>query len=457
MMEKLLERVVIPLMRWLLHAFFRHIEIEHAERIPAHAPLVFTPNHANSLIDGILVRVFLPRDPRSLAKATLWKNPFFRPLLVASHSIPVYRQQDADETNRSEKNRDMFDECYSVLAQKACIVIFPEGMSHDEPELQPLKTGTARIVLGAEQRFGPLGTRIVPVGLTFDAKQKFRSRVLISIGEPFDPMDGLAAADPEDRQAVAKLTERIKQGISAVTLNYPSWEEAQFIRRAAELYVRQMDATDDAPQLSEKFPLHKQLADAYLALKTSRPRMATRMIEAVTAYDRLLRILSIKHRHVVQDQPDLTRAIYGLRKLSLFLVRLPLALLGVVFNAAPFYLTRWASRLQPRSDRISTVKIIAGSLLFPLCWLVQALLLGQGFLPVFLWWCLGPLSGAAALLFMERHSQVWEELRAYLRHNNVAEIRQELDERLHNVKVEVAELLEAGKVTSTQRLQQNAD
>lgn len=444
MAEKILEQLVIPVLRWLLHAFFRRIEVEHIERIPTRAPLLFTPNHANSLIDGVLVRVFLPRDPRSMAKATLWKNPFFRPLLNASHSIPVYRQQDAGEANRGEKNQQMFDECYGVMAQKHCIVIFPEGMSHDEPELQPLKTGAARIVLGAEQRFGPLGIRIVPVGLTFDAKQRFRSRVLLTIGEPFDPLEGLDKADPEDREAVAKLTGRIKQGISSVTLNYPSWEEANFIKRAAELFKRHTEPGAETADLSEKFTLHKQLADAYLNVKTSHPRMARRMIEAVTAYDRLLRILSVKHRHMAADQSDLSRHFYMLRKLSLFLVRLPLALLGIVFNAAPYYLTRMASRLQSRTDRISTVKIIAGSVLFPACWTLQAVLLGQGFLPVFLLWCLGPLSGAATLLFMERHAQVWEELRAYLRHNNVAEIRQELDERLQNVKVEVAEVLAAG-------------
>ena len=127
----------------------------------------------------------------------------------------------------------MFSSCHEALAEGGSIVLFPEGTSHSESELQPLKTGAARIALGAEQQRDPLGIRIVPVGLNFDAKQKFRSRVLIYIGEPIDPTDGLAKADSEDREAVNQVTERIKSGIESVTLNYPSWEEAEIVKRAA--------------------------------------------------------------------------------------------------------------------------------------------------------------------------------------------------------------------------------
>lgn len=442
MIQKILEVLLVPLVRVMLYVYFRQVEITGAEKVPAATPVLYTPNHLNSALDGLLARAFLPRDPRPLAKATLWDITLIRPLLVAANAIPVYRQQDSRDRAYANKNQDMFSACYDALAENACIVVFPEGQSHSEPELQPLKTGAARIALGAQQRRDPLGVRVIPVGLNFDAKQKFRSRVLLSIGDPIDPLDGLAEVDPENRDSVSFVTGRIEEGIKSVTLNYPSWEEANVIRRAADLYVSQRTEDLAEASLADEFPVHKQLADAYPKMKDLYPRKVARIVEAVAGYDRLLQVLSIQHEHVIQEHPKLLQAIYSLRKLSLFLIRLPLALLGIFLNAAPFYLTRIISRIKVRADRASTTKIAAGFILYPLCWTLQSMLLGNGLLPPFFWWLLAPLSGISSLLFRERHTQLLEELRTYLKLNTHSEMKDELEQRLKTVDVEVAEFLE---------------
>lgn len=442
MIQKCLEIALIPFMRMMLHIFFRQIEITGAQKIPEDAPVIYTPNHINSVVDGLLARVFLPGDPRALASATLWQITLLRPLLVAINAIPVYRQQDSSDPAYVAMNQDMFSSCYDALAEQASIVLFPEGLSHSESELQPLKTGAARIALGAEQRDGPLGVRIIPVGLNFDAKQKFRSRVLLSIGDPIDPLEGLAQADAADREAVDHIMSRIDDGIKSVTVNYPSWEEANIMGRAAELYASRQVEDLAETSLADEFSVQKQLADAYLAMKDRYPRRVGQIVEAVNAYDRLLKILSIQHEHVIQEHPTLLQAIYSLRKLSLFLIRLPLSLLGIFLNAAPYFLTRMTSRIKVRPDRASTTKLVAGVFLYPLCWSLQSALLGNELFPPFVWWLLAPLSGISTLLFRERHTQLLEELRTYLRLNTHSELKEELERRLQNVNIEVAEFLE---------------
>lgn len=445
MIQKFLEVALIPSLRMVLQIYFRQIEITGAGRVPDDSPVIYTPNHMNSVIDGLLARVFLPRGPRVLAKATLWDITFLRPLLVAINAIPVHRQQDSSDAVYAKKNQDMFSSCYDALVEKSCIVVFPEGQSHSEPELQPLKTGAARIALGAEQRDGPLLVRIIPVGLNFDAKQKFRSRVLISIGDPLDPIEGLEQVDPEDRESVGYVMGRIEDGIKSVTLNYPSWEEANVIRRAADLYASQRVEKLTEESLANEFSIQKQLADAYLAVKDRYPRRVGKLVEAVNAYDRLLKVLSIQHDHVIQENPKLLQAIYSLRKLSLFLIRLPLALLGVFLNAAPYFLMKLASHIKVSPDRVSTTKLLAGLILFPLCWSVQSMLLGNGLLPPIIWWVLAPLSGIATLLFRERHTQLLEELRTYLRLNTHSEMKEELEQRFDDVNFEVEEFLKIGE------------
>jgi 1-acyl-sn-glycerol-3-phosphate acyltransferase len=395
----------------------------------------------NSLLDGFLARTMLPREPRPLAAATLWDMAVLRPLLIAVGAIPVYRQQDSQDPGHTEKNADMFSACHEALAQGACIVVFPEGESHAGSELKKLKTGVARIALGAEQHRGPLGLRIVPVGLNFDARQKFRSRVLISIGKPVDPLAGLSRVDAQCRESVGQVMSLVEEGIKSVTLNYPSWEEAKLVQRAAVLYGERKPPGSGQESLAGEFSVQKQLADAYQRTRDRNPRRVARITEAVNSYDRLLRVLSVQHEHVVQEHPKLLEAIYSVRKLSLFLVRLPLALLGVFLNGLPFYLTRALSHMKIRPDRQSTAKFFGGLVLYPLCWTLQAHLLGGEVISPLAWWLLAPLSGIASLLFSERHAQLLEELRTYLKLKTHSEMRQELAQRLETVRIEVAELL----------------
>ena len=57
---------------------------------------------------------------------------------------------------------------------------FPEGRSHSEPGLIELRTGAARIALGAEaQSNWQLGLQIVPAGITYRRKSLFRGQALV--------------------------------------------------------------------------------------------------------------------------------------------------------------------------------------------------------------------------------------------------------------------------------------
>lgn len=440
-MQRLLAAVLVPFVGFVLSIFFRRIEIAGVENVPQGVPVIYTPNHMNSLLDGLLARTKLPGDPRPLASATLWGITALRPLLAAIGAIPVYRKQDSQDPAYREQNQDMFTACYEALASNAHIVLFPEGESHAFPGLQQLKTGVARIALGAEQRHGPLGVRIIPVGLNFDARQKFRSRVLISIGKPIDPLEGIDEADPEAKETVDQLMAVIDEGIRSVTLNYPNWDQARLISRAAALYVSRQKIDPEQENLADEFSVHKRLADAYLHTREQYPLRIDRIVESVNSYDRLLRVLSVQHEHVIQEHPKLLQAIFSVRKLSLFLIRLPLSVLGVLLNALPFFLTRMISRLKIREDRESTAKLFAGVFLYPLCWTIQAMLLGGELLPPLAWWLLAPLSGVSSLLFRERHAQLLEELRTYLKLNTHSEMKQELEQRLAVVCMEVDELL----------------
>jgi 1-acyl-sn-glycerol-3-phosphate acyltransferase len=101
------------------------------------------------------------------------------PFLKLAGVVPVYRASDGGSTSR---NTATFRICREMLARGGLVALFPEGISHDEPELQPLKTGAARIALSACADDGTDGVVFLPVGLAYDAKARFRSRALVRVG-----------------------------------------------------------------------------------------------------------------------------------------------------------------------------------------------------------------------------------------------------------------------------------
>src|SRR5262245_24632349 len=216
-----LDRAARALARVLLAVFFRSAEVQGIERVPSSGPVLFVANHGNGLVDPMVLVALLPRLPRFLAKHTLWSNPAVRPLLELAGAVPVYRAQEGD----TARNQETFARCFAELRGGGAVALFPEGVSHDQPALQPLRTGAARIALGAAAS-GP-SLVILPIGLTFDDKRTFRSRLLLCVGEPI-PVAGESA---DDAEAVRALTDAIDAGLRAVTLNTDSWHTARLLAR----------------------------------------------------------------------------------------------------------------------------------------------------------------------------------------------------------------------------------
>src|SRR3989449_486224 len=107
-------------------------------------------------------------------------------MLPGEGDAPTASRRREDASSDPAQNRETFDTARAVLARGGAIAIFPEGTSHSDPKLRPLKTGAARIAFGAAGALGDASPiRIVPAGLYYRAKRTFRSAALLYFGEPF--------------------------------------------------------------------------------------------------------------------------------------------------------------------------------------------------------------------------------------------------------------------------------
>jgi 1-acyl-sn-glycerol-3-phosphate acyltransferase len=360
--RRLLDDLGARLARVAMSVFFRDVEVTGAERVPRGVPLMIIANHVNNLIDPMLVMGYVGSRPRFLAKSTLWSHPVVAPLLVAIGALPVYRRRDQAPMAR---NLETFARCRTVLARGGTVAVFPEGTSHNEPGTMPLKTGAARIALEAGAQEGASGLRILPVGLVYEDKERFRSRVLVQVGVPIDPSLEQARYADEPRAAVRALTARIAAGLEAVTAPFASWEEARLIDRAVDLAV---EGDPAALPLSERWSLWRAFIAHYSDLETADPERALRLVSALRTYDDSRRRLGLRESDLA-GWPERGTAARA-RDLLEWIAMAP----GILLNGVPYKLPGWVARRFTRTpDEPATYKVVGALLFFPAWWALEAI------------------------------------------------------------------------------------
>lgn len=395
--------------------FFRDIHVAGLQHVPREGerPVLFAGNHPNSLIDPALLCTTAGRVVHFAAKDQLFKFPL-SPVLSALGAVPIARRMDYAEGERPRDNADALDRLYRVLARGRAVGIFPEGLSHNEAQLQRLRTGAARIALETAQKHPGSGVQVVCCGLQYAHRRRFRSRVLVQYGQAIDIDAAWVERYQQDpREAAAALTEAIEQGLRALTVNAPDWETLRVLDGVRRLY--------QPPQISlaDRVELARRFADVYQTVKDA-PEVV-QLYRQVEAYLDRLDDVGLSDRDLVRGLRPLELVYRAARNLFTLLVWLPLALVGAPVHAPLLLSIGWMGRtFAPRQDVIGTSKLLVGLL---------AVLAAYVGLPVALAlqtdWRWGaalalalPLSGFATLRVLERGAslrRLWRSAVAGLR------------------------------------------
>ena len=239
-----------------------------AENLPNDRPAILAANHGNALGDIAVIVAKMPRFPQFLAASSWWKSAPARVLFRLGGVVPIHRRRDGTDRSR---NASTFEACYAALVAGAHIAIFPEGELHNEPALMPLKTGAARIALGAAADVGVCGVVLVPVGMVYEARGRFRSDVEIRFGDPIevDEWTDRARADPD--KVAREVTDLLADRLAEVTVNHGSHDEAELVDRAVGLLM-----SDVSLSYSRRNELRRALAAA-LATSTGEDGSAQRV------------------------------------------------------------------------------------------------------------------------------------------------------------------------------------
>lgn len=216
--------MIYLLLRWFtgiaLHWFYSNIEVRGREKIPATGPVLLAASHHNALVDALIAGWISPRRLTLTAKATLMDNAFLAWLFPAIGVVPLRRAsdektRDPDTRLDASRNAAAFKSILDVLENDGAVLIFPEGKSHSDPVLAPLKTGVSRIALTAITDRKLNNLKIVPLGLSFEDKGTPGTAVLAEVGEPVS-MEAVKDLTVDD------LTSLIAQRLAAISLKKPS-------------------------------------------------------------------------------------------------------------------------------------------------------------------------------------------------------------------------------------------
>lgn len=429
---------------WLVtRGLFRTVDITGADRIPSDRPRIVVANHFNGLVDAVLLAVIVRGLPRFVAKATLWRSRMLRPLLAVAGLVPVSRPEDHD--GAAVDNASMFGRAHALLARGGTIAIFPEGTTHDKLELQRMRTGAARIALGAAAA-EVKRVVIVPIGLTFDDKLALRSRVLARVGLPVDVDDWVthhagSVPDPaDDRTVVRDLTETVRRRLAETTPRYTDALDRAMLNRAADVRLRTaVERPDQIVPLSSRERLAQAIADA--------PADARRdVLDALGTYQVQLDLLRLRDEQLVPP----VNATWLLRRalgLTAYLVVLGVVVVfGVAVNVMPTVLTALAGRQPFAPVTKGTVRVVAALVLFPLTWVVLAILAPvSGAVPTLAVLAACPIAGGVAVGGLERTVALARAWTGWLGLHNA----RGLLDRIHDTRRRVCEAVD---IAAAQRL-----
>jgi 1-acyl-sn-glycerol-3-phosphate acyltransferase len=453
--------VLYFVLRWMggvgLRWYYRDLRAVGLDRVPADAPVLLAVNHPNALVDALVAGCAVRRRITLTAKATLFDNPAFAAIAGRVGIVPLRRASDEARKARSadgarprgreappsgtpdaaspSRNADSFRALLDALAERRAVLIFPEGKSHNEPRLAPLKTGLARIALQARDDRGVRGLQVVPLGITFERKWAPRTRVLVQAGEPIE-LDAWRPSTASARSPAEQLTALLDERLQEVTLNFDSTEDAERVLAASETLAGVFD--DVRPLGAPDTPLENVVSvsrrvDAVrrtlAARATHEPVLAARVAE----FERRLHALraALDEAGIAPNDLQLDTGLtpagwFVVREAAIAAVAGPLALWGRVNHWLPLRIARFlalrASRT-PEDPAMNTLVIGLGVVLLFYALQTTAVALAFGG-----WWALAYAltlvpSATWDFRYSDRTRRASQRVRTYLRFRRTPELR----------------------------------
>ena len=401
-----------------VRSYFKSITVKKSSVIPDEGPMLIVANHPSTFTDPIVIGLQMKQKIYFLAKAEVFKSGFAKWLLPKFNMIPLHRKQD--DPTQMHKNEETFDKCFEHLAKKGTIMIFPEGVSLTQRKLEKIKTGAARIALGAEAANDyKLGVKILTVGLNYSNPHKFQSHLFINMDKPIEVLDFAEKHKQDSFKAAQELTDLIRQKLEHQIIMIEDAETDNLIKNIETIYKSKLiESTVDEtikslPEKEQDFAMTKRIVDAVNYFKVNQPERVKRISKMADDYFTSLDRLHLNDhllKNFSKSGSVFVRAVGAFLYLT---IGFPFWVFGVINNYLPYKLPYYIARaISKKRDWHGALFITSGVFTFIIFYSLQLYLVQRFFHYEYAGWLtlayfiFLPLSGFFAFAYYRRFTTI---------------------------------------------------
>ncbi len=438
-------KIIVRITVWV---YFRKIHVRNAELVPQGVPLIITPNHPSSYMDIMVVAPFIKKRLHFIMRGESFNTTFKRWLLDKLNLIPIYRKDKTPEL--MHKNKEVFEKCYRVLAKNGALIMFPEGISKTERRLREIKTGAARIALGAEaaNKF-ELKVAVVPVGLNYSDPHMFQSELFINFAKSIDISQFFELYQDNEHKGVVALTEHIKERLEKHTIAIENGEMDELVKGIETIYKRKLNEELglSSQEKEQDFLLTKEILEAVRYYHRQEPVVLNAVKKKIRLYMSNLKKLKLKDRIVSNGNTNSYLALDALKALCYLTFGFPVYVYGVINNLIAYKIPGFFASRSPRPDFYGSITMTIGMATFIVFYTMQIWLVALFSPVVYGWWIPVvyavslPITGISALYYHRRLLRIrdnWLFISLFYRKTGIIS-------SLIQQRQEIVEILEKGK------------
>ena len=328
----MLYSIIRPIARIAVKIFFRKIYFSNSENVPKSGPLIIASNHPTAYTEPVILATMLQQPLYFIVRGNLFVGAIYIKILKALQMLPIYRKEDG--ISNIKTNQETLDYCFKALEEKKTIMILAEGRTKLEKRLRPIQKGTARLALGAMDKYNIEDIKIVPVGVNFRDGDRFRSDVMIDFGEAISAKEYWSLYQENPNKSFVSFTDDLKSKMEdhIVIIDQPKDE---FLTEKLFELERSGFPESTFPIIEpDVAPLKRELAISSKVNKMD-PKDKVLLEKEVKSYFNDLEKNKIEDQGLLVQTPtsfiDIVKLVFGL----------PFFVIGLIFSFLPVMLAKF--------------------------------------------------------------------------------------------------------------------
>lgn len=168
-----------------------NFKVKGKENVPKDTVVIYASNHRSNA-DPPMLGCTARGKFAFMAKEELFRNKFLAWLIGSLGAFPV---------SRGKGDTGVIDTAVERLNSGRSLMIFPEGTRSKDGKVHRGHSGAAIIAARS-------GKPIIPVGIKFGEKLKFRTKVIVEFGKPIQPSEYIEISENPNPRQLVKLKKR---------------------------------------------------------------------------------------------------------------------------------------------------------------------------------------------------------------------------------------------------------